>query len=163
MFFGFAASWNKHSWCYLSRFALWYGHLILAKLNERGKKLVEKITEKIVVQIRVIYSGEATGKHQPVSKTLMMALHHLCACRFWNTSVEGWQDCLVYFHLAVHSCSFWGGLLIMVWTRNHVLSFHPHLLWCITCCSLWKGNRVTHALFISPRVLYCKNSVAGLK
>lgn len=71
----------------------------------RGKKLGEKITDKILVQIRVIYSGEATEKHQPVSKTVMMALHHLCASRFYNTSVEGWQDCLVYFDLAAHSCS----------------------------------------------------------
>lgn len=73
-------------------FVLWYGHLILAKLNEQGEELEEKITDKILVQIRVTYSGEATGKHQPVSKTVIMDLDHLCCLQVLKQLSGGVQD-----------------------------------------------------------------------
>lgn len=135
-------------------FVLWYGHLILAKLNEQGEELGEKITDKILVQIRVTYSGEATGKHQPVSKTVFMDLDHLCCLQVLKQLGGG---------VARLPCEFWssssqllnlGGLLIMVWPKSPVLSFHLHLLWCITCCSLWMGCRVdTCIIYISQGCL----------
>lgn len=45
-----------------------------------GKSLVTKYWSKSILHLQ----KEQQGRHQPESKTVIMALHHLCASRFWN-------------------------------------------------------------------------------
>lgn len=88
-----------------------------------GKGLGTKYWSKSVLHVQ----KEQQGSHQPVSKTLMMALHHPCASGFWNIlGKEGCKTALCNFDLWLRTCSLW----LVCW-----LGFNPGAVSSLLICA----------------------------
>ena len=111
------------------------------------------------------------GRHQPVSKTVMMALHHVCASRFWNILGEvGCKTALCNLDLSAHSCSLW--VLCWFWFNPGAM---PSLFICAftgvslaTACERAVGQHVHYlyplGFWLSPFFsLCCRKSIARLQ